>query len=87
MQTITTKYHGATNTRGSRVSATSESGIRIYIAYDDALSSEDAHRVAAQALSDKLGWGYRMVCGATKGGYVFVPLTQSEIRSLYAELP
>lgn len=84
MQTITTKYHGATNTRGSRISATSESGQRVTIAYDDALSTEQAHRVAAQALCDKLGWHWQLVQGATKRGYVFVPVTRGDITALAA---
>ena len=35
MQAITTKYHGATDRKGSRMSATTASGKRIYLAYDD----------------------------------------------------
>ena len=37
MQAIVTKYHGATNFKGSRISATAEAG-RIYLSWDDSLN-------------------------------------------------
>lgn len=50
MQAILTRYHGATNYRGSRISATCERG-RIYIDYPhEKAHGEEAHRAAAQAL-------------------------------------
>ncbi len=56
MQAITTKYHGAGNKLGSRVSATSASGIRKYLEWDDRLSSDENHEAAALALCVKLNW-------------------------------
>jgi hypothetical protein len=53
MQAIITKYHPATNTRGSRISATAEAG-RVYIGYDCALSSDENHRAAAVKLCEKI---------------------------------
>lgn len=73
-QAITTKYHGPTNTKGARISATTESGIRITIGYPYELSGEACHRKAAEALCAKMGWNRRLVAGATKRGYVFVML-------------
>lgn len=85
MLAITTKYHGATNYRGSRISATmSDNGDfkrRIYIGYPHELSpSGDAvYRKAAEAMCEKMtseGFSYtkaeKMVSGYTGNGYVFV---------------
>ena len=72
MQAITTKYHGPSNTRGSRISATSASGIRIYIPYPHELSGEEVHRKAAERLCEKLQWKGKLACGGTKEGYAFV---------------
>lgn len=72
MKAIFTKYHGPTNTRGSRISASDEDGNRITISYPHELSGEDVHRKAAQALCDKMGWTGEMVAGGHSKGYVFV---------------
>ena len=72
MQTITTKYHGATNTLPSRFSATSESGIRVYSSYNYELDADKNHAKAAKKLMDKLNWTGDMVGGSTKDGYCFV---------------
>lgn len=71
MQAIITKYHGPTDRRGSRVSATAAAG-RVYLAWDDALNSEANHAAAAVALAEKMGWlgaGYgRLVSGGLPDG-------------------
>ena len=74
MKAITTKYHGPTNTRGSRVSASDSDGNRVSIPYDHALNSEEAHRKAAVALCARMKWSGAdtMVGGSIKNGYVFV---------------
>ena len=56
MQTIITKYHGPTDRKVSRVSATSESGERVMLSWDYALNNDENHKAAARALCDKLGW-------------------------------
>lgn len=74
MQSILTKYHGPTNTRGSRISAVTEAGHRLSISYPHELSGEDVHRKAAVALCRKMGWSGcgTLVGGAIHGGgYVF----------------
>ena len=71
-KTIATKYHGPTNTRGSRISATATSGQRVSIGYDHSLSSEQNHMAAARALLTKLNWTGQWFAGATPDGYVFV---------------
>lgn len=55
MQAITTRYHGPTNHRGSRIKAVCAAG-SITIAYDYSLDEEGVHRKAAFALRDTLGW-------------------------------
>ena len=73
MQAIVTTYHGATDYHGSRIVARCDSG-RLTIPYPhEASSGEDAHRVAAEALRDRLGWSGHMVAGCLPDGrYAFV---------------
>lgn len=71
-QSITTKYHGPTNTRGSRVSATSASGHRLFLQWDDACNSGENHIAAARELARKLDWAGAWQGGSTKDGYCFV---------------
>jgi hypothetical protein len=72
-QAIETKFLGATNTKGARIKASAWGGSAT-IAYNYALSTEGAHRAAADALIAKLGWtGTFAQGGNAKGdGYVFV---------------
>jgi hypothetical protein len=72
MKAIVTKYHGPTNTRGSRITASDEDGNRITIPYPYELSGEAVHRKAAEALCSKMGWRGSLVAGSLKNGYVFV---------------
>jgi hypothetical protein len=71
-QSIATKYHGPTNTRGSRCKATSSSGLSLTVEWDDQLNSDDNHLAAAKALALKLGWRGSWVAGCTPTGCVFV---------------
>jgi len=77
-QAITTKYVGPTNTKGGRIIATTESGIRHTISYPHEMTEEQGHRKAAEELRDKLGWGKanghecKLVAGGMKHGYCFV---------------
>ena len=56
LQAIRTKYHGPTNTRGARYSATCW-GDRVIVAIDHALSDEANHLAACEALKTKLSTG------------------------------
>ena len=70
MQAIVTKFHGPTDSRGSRVSAKAQAGRKFY-AWDYALDSEQNHDAAAKAYADSLGWlanGYRLVGGGLPDG-------------------
>jgi len=72
MKAIITKYHGPTNYKGSRISASDEDGNRVIISKDGSLDTEMAHRLAAEALCLKMRWTGKMVAGAIKTGYAFV---------------
>lgn len=72
MKAITTKYYPATNTRGSRISASDEDGNRVSLPYPHELSGDDVHIFAADALCKKMNWGYKRACGHTKAGMVHV---------------
>ena len=52
MQAIHTKYHGPTNSKGSRFSARAQRG-RMSVSYDDALNADGNHRAAALALCNR----------------------------------
>lgn len=66
---IRTRYYGATNTRPSQIVATTDDNLRpnhrFVIKPDSCEWSriEDAHRMAAQGLCDKMKW-----TGAIEGG-------------------
>ena len=70
MKAITTKFHGPTNTRGSRISATDMDRNRIMVSVDHA--SRNPHVDAARALCNKMNWKGKLVQGTVKDGKVFV---------------
>ncbi len=73
MQSITTKYLGATNSRGSRIKATSASGQSVTVPYDHGLDTNEMHHKAAKALAKKLGWDKPMIAGSLgNSGNVYV---------------
>lgn len=67
MQAIIMKYHGPTDRRGSRVSATNPDGKRVFLTWNNALNSEKNHLEAAKALCTKMGWHGPMAGGGLKG--------------------
>lgn len=71
MKAIETKYIPATNTLPQRVRAWDCDGNQVTISAGR-LDRADAHRKAAEALRDKMGWTGEMIEGGTKGGSVFV---------------
>ena len=72
MKAIRTKYHGPTDTRGPRITASDEDGNRVSIPYPYELSGEAVHRKAADRLCEKMNWTGQLAGGALKNGYVFV---------------
>lgn len=77
MQFIRTKYHGATNTRGSRIIATTSSGTRKSFSYDHALNAEANHREAAKMLATNLNWDGQWIAGHGEDGNVYVCMPES----------
>jgi hypothetical protein len=73
-QSIITRYHGATATRGPRYSATTTGGIRIYIQEDPHwIDDKRGHVEARNAMVKKLKWGdAKMAMGALRDGIVHV---------------
>lgn len=72
---IETRFVGATDYRGSRISARwrGNSTSRVMMPYDHALTSEGNHRKAARQLLEREPWAYEITAvGATDTGYVFV---------------
>lgn len=83
---IETRYHGPTNTRGSRVSArfTDDRGMGpVFIDYDDALDRQAAHEAAAHKLLGRWIADYpykatgfiHSACGSDRG-YIFIAQTR-----------
>ena len=71
LQSITTKFLPATNTRGSRVKAVAASGKQLLMAYDHGLNSDENHFQVARTLAEKLGWmdgGFELVAGGYDKG-------------------
>lgn len=71
MQSITTKFLGPTNSRGSRIRATTASGKSLTIPYCHE-SGHQSHAKAALALARKLSWEGTLIEGWAKDGMVFV---------------
>jgi hypothetical protein len=78
---ILTRYHGATNTRGARISATLAGAARrprVYIGYPYELDELGRHTMAALALLDSMrreGDAYApalIAAGGTAEGYAFI---------------
>lgn len=70
--TITTKYIGPTNTKGSRIKATCQAK-SITRSWDYALNADENHRAVAGELAQLVGWAGNWRMGADSGaGYVFV---------------
>lgn len=74
MQSITTKYLGPTNHRGSRIKARTYTGrCSVTVQWEYGISASENHAAAAKALADLLGWSGDWVMGETDAsGYVFV---------------
>jgi hypothetical protein len=54
-QAITTRYHGPTNHRGSRITAFANAG-RITVSYDPARNPDENHRAAMMAFCERFKW-------------------------------
>lgn len=74
MKAIQTKYHGPTNTRGSRIIAKCDGG-SVMVSYDHALNNDRNHAAAAQALMRKMAWTGNLEAGTLPDGTVAHVLT------------
>ena len=74
MKAIITRYHGPTDHRGARISATTEGAGRVYEDYDHALDGEKLHFEAVKKLCKQLDWHGIFVAGGTpdERGYAWV---------------
>jgi hypothetical protein len=72
MKAIMTKYHGPTNTRGSRVSASDLDHNKITLSWDDSLDHDENHDAAAIALCRKMEINSGLVRGRSQTGNVYV---------------
>lgn len=72
MKAITTKFHGPSNVKGARMSASDMDGNRVIDSYQHELNSEENHKAIARRLCIKMGWSGSLIMGAIKGGYVHV---------------
>ena len=79
MDAIITTYHGATNYRGSRITARRWTGSRysaLTVEYICELDSSENHDRAAALLAERDGYPTAMVKGELKTGYVYVPVSK-----------
>lgn len=86
MQAITTKYHGPTDRRGSRIIARADAG-SVQFSYDHSLNVEGNHAAAAATLAAKLGWtdaGELVGGGNADGSYAWVFVNDSAPRAIKA---
>ena len=71
MKAIVTKYHGPTDFKGARISASDSDGNRVIVSYDHA--SNAPHREAAKALCKKMNWHGWLIEGHGPGNiHVFI---------------
>lgn len=66
-QAITTRFHGPTNSRESRITARAAAG-RVTVHYDHGLNQRTNHAVAAKALAEKCGWSGMWCSGGLPDG-------------------
>jgi len=73
MQTITTKYLGPTDYKGSRFKATHSGGFTsVTMSMDYGMEHAGNHTRVAFMLAEKLNWEGDYIGGHTKDGMVFV---------------
>ena len=86
MQTITTKYLGSTTHRGSRIKATTSSGISRTVSYKHELNQLPNHARAVHKLNEQLNWSGEMVSGSpddTGDNYIWVFRNSDSINLIF----
>jgi len=80
MQYIETKYLSPTNTKCSRIKATtSYGGDSVTVSWDYGINQEENHARAAMLLAKRLGWVGEYVCGGSENGCVFVNTSRAVV--------
>lgn len=72
MKAIRTRYHGPTNSRGARISATDNDGNTVRVPLDYGLDDNQRHAAAARALCAKMSWHGALQGGWAGGDWVWV---------------
>lgn len=89
MKAIKTQYHGPTDRRGSRISAsTGEKGQRIFLSEWGSLTVSQGMALAADKLCEKMGWPRDMVGGGFPDGsmvWVFAASPDRTLRSFVVQ--
>jgi len=76
-QSIETKFVGHTQTKPSRIIATTSGGKKLVVSTSHLDGTdEENHTFVAETLFKQLGWPGKLVCGTTKKGYVFVVINK-----------
>lgn len=82
MKAILVKYHGPSNTRGSRFTAKAEGNPSLTKPYDYALGDSENARAAALALVKRMNWNCGVVGGTLPSGdrcYVLIPRKRMKV--------
>lgn len=69
---IITTYHGPTNYRGSRITASAGMGRSITVPFQYEKNADQAHAYAAEALCKKMGWTGDLIGGGMPKGMAWV---------------
>jgi hypothetical protein len=68
MKAILTRYHGPSNVKGARISASDSDKNRVVLSWDHALDSAENHARAAKTLCEKMNWRGEMIGGGLHNG-------------------
>lgn len=71
MKAITTRYRGATDTKGAAIIARTEGNRSARVSYDHALDATGNHEAAARELARRLGWSGELVAGCLPDGKTY----------------
>jgi len=83
MKAIRTLYHGPTERRGSRISAsTGERGQRIFLSDWGSMNVSEGHALAARKLCEKMDWYTDMIGGAFPDGSMVWVFAASHDRTI-----
>lgn len=82
MKAILVKYHGPSNTRGSRFTAKAEGNPSLTLPYNYALGADETAKAAAVALVKRMKWNCGVVGGTLPSGdrcFVLIPRKRMKV--------